>query len=425
MSDISSSAESIFVARQPVFHPDETVWGYELLFRSSEENVAIVTDENEATSSVIADGLSMAMDGLPIDTHILINFPEQMLIDDAGFALPKEGCIIEVLENVRPNKKTLAAVRRLKKAGYTIAVDDYFGQPQLKPFIDLADIVKIDILELNSDPALIAKAIEAVPVSGVLLLAEKVEDVETFNALKGMGFSLFQGFFFSKPEIIPGKKLSSNEMTKLQLLSELSGDFEPRRLAEILQSDPNLSYRLFRYINSVGFGLRSKVTSLKRAIDMMGMLQAKQWLRAAVLADMNTSPKAGELAYMAVQRAKFLETVCANSKGGICAPDSMFITGLFSLLDAMLGVDMNTILEKLPLDDSIITGLTEDGDVRELLILAQSYEHGHWADAERRLKRLQMDNLHADLLYARSRNWAQKMLGVSKVVSDPGEGFSD
>ncbi len=414
MAEEISPYESIFVARQPVFRPDETVWGYELLFRSGEENFANITDENQATSSVIADGLTMAMEGMSGGTRILINFPEQMLIDDTGFALPKDTCIIEVLEDVKPTKATLAAVRRLKDAGYTIAIDDYFGQPQLKPFIDLADIVKIDILELDSDPIRIRDALQAIPVEGVELLAEKVEDNRTFEFLKEMGFTLFQGFFFSKPEIIPGKKLATNEMTKLQLLSELSSvDFEPKRLAEILQSDPNLSYRLFRYINSVGFGLRNEVSSLKRAIDMMGMIQAKQWLRTVIIADLNPAPRASELAYMAVHRAKFLETVCAVASVKECAPDTMFISGLFSLLDAMLGVKMDEILVKLPLDESVVKGLTSSGRVRDLLSLAHSYEHGHWGDTVRHLKKLEMDTTEVDLIYAHSRNWAQKMLGFS------------
>ena len=419
MSADSSSYESIFVARQPVFRPDETVWGYELLFRSGEENVANVIDDALATSSVIADGLSMAMEGMPANARILINFPEQMLMDDVGFALPKDSCIVEILEDVRPSRKTLAAVKRLKDAGYTIAVDDYFGQPQLKPFLDLADIVKIDILELNSDVRSIAKAIENIPKDSVQLLAEKVEDSETFTSLKFLGFDLFQGYFFSKPEIIPGKKLSSNEMTKLQLLSELSSaDFEPNRLAEILQSDPNLSYRLFRYINSVGFGLRTKVTSLKRAIDMMGMIQAKQWLRTAVLADMNTAPKTGELAYMSVHRAKFMESIC-TVRDGECMPDTMFITGLFSLLDAMLGIEMDDILVKLPLDDVIVEGLTGEGEMHDLLDLAVHYEHGEWAKTSEKLTALNLNTLEVDALYASSKNWAQKMLGYSQ--GSPGD----
>ncbi len=415
MTEYAPLIESVFVARQPVFHADETLWGYELLFRSGETNVADVTDESQATSSVIADGLILAMEGMAHGSRILINFPEQLLIDDVGFALPKDTCIVEVLEDVRPNKKTLAAVKRLKAAGYTIAVDDYFGQPQLRPFIELADIVKVDILELDSDPERIRQTLEGLPVKNRQLLAEKVEDNKTFQFLREMGFDLFQGFFFSKPEIIPGKKLSSNEITKLQLLSELSRqEFEPKRLAEILQSDPSLSYRLFRYINSVGFGLRKKVTSLKRAIDLMGLIQAKQWLRTAIMADINPAPTSGELAFMSVHRAKFLETVCSlSAQGKECKPDTLFITGLFSLLDAMLGVSMGDILEKLPLDESIVESLCGKGEANALLGLACSYEHGQWEETTALLEELGMDKDQADLLYAQSRIWAQKMIGFS------------
>ncbi len=419
MLHTTSPAESIFVARQPVFHPDQTVWGYELLFRSNMENVANFDDETQATSAVITDGLTMALEGLVPTPRILINFPEEMLISDAGFALPKNTCIIEILENVRPSKKTLKAIYRLKQAGYTIAVDDFFGQPKLEPFIKLADIVKIDILALDSDPARIAKVIAPIQQHEVRLLAEKVEDLKTFNTLKDMGFQLFQGYFFSKPIIVSGKKLSSNQMTKLQLLSELSGDFEPDKLAEILQLDPNLSYRLFRFINSVGFGLKSKITSLKRAIDMMGTLQTKQWLRTAILADVSSGPVANELAFMSVQRAKFLESLCKSQKSCSCPPETMFVVGLFSLLDTMLGLKMDSILDKLPLDDTIVNGLTLDGEIRELLSLAQSYEYGYWEETNRRLKILNLDNQETDILYAQARSWAQRMLGYSTDPQTP------
>jgi EAL and modified HD-GYP domain-containing signal transduction protein len=407
--------ESLFIARQPVFTPEESVWGYELLFRSSLDNVAVIEDESQATASVIADGLTLASDGMDPHARILINFPEELLVDDAGFALPKDRCVVEILENVQPGKEALAAARRLKDAGYTLAVDDFFGQDELRPFLELADIVKMDILALGSDPARIEKGIKGLP-SGVTLLAEKVEDNETFKALRAMGFSLFQGFFFSRPEIIPGRKLTAAETTKLQILSELAKpDFEPARLAGILQSDPSLTYRLFRYVNSVGFGLAQKITSVKRALDMMGMIQSKQWLRSVILADLNPSPKAAELAYMAVHRAKFMESACSSSNRSVCEPDNLFMTGLFSLLDAMLGMSMHEILKSLPLDESVIEALDGNGDLYDLLRLAASYERGQWGETAQRLKRLSLDSYQAELLYIQSRSWAQKTLGYSKA----------
>lgn len=415
MSVTIPNFETVFVARQPVFRADETVWGYELLFRSCEDNVACITNEEQATSSVIVDGLALASEGIPPDARILINFSEQLLIEGGGFALPKDRCVIEILEHVKPNKETLQAVKQLKSAGYQIAVDDYFGQPELEPFIDMADIVKVDMLEFGAEPAKLAVVIRNIP-SSVTLLAEKVEDNENFRELQGMGFSLFQGFFFSKPEIIPGKKLTTNEMTKLQLLAELCKvDLEPARLAEILQSDPSLSYRLFRYINSAGMGLSQKVSSPKRAIDMMGMIQAKQWLRTVLLADLNPTPKASELAYLAVHRAKFLESVCHHSKCTACEPDNLFMSGLFSLLDSMLSISMDEIIGMLPLEDSVVKTLRGEGEVYELLRLATSYERGEWSGISSRLKRLDLETLQAELMYVQARSWTQKMLGYCTV----------
>ena len=415
MQETTLSCEVVFIARQPVFHLDGTVWGYELLFRSSEQNAVHVFDDEHATSSVIVDGLSLAREGMGSSARVLINFPENMLTSGAGFALPKDVCVVEILESVQANETTLDAVLRLKEAGYTIALDDYVGQPELRPFVDLVDIVKIDVLALDSDPARIGGILESLP-DDLILLAEKVEDLETYDKLPGLGFSLFQGFFFSKPEILPGKKLTSNELTKLQLLSELAKpDFDPAKMAEILKSDPSLSYRLFRYINSAGMGLRQKVTSLKRAIDMMGMIQAKQWLMTALVADINTSPKAGELVYLAVLRAKFLEQICHDSNLKTCEPEALFMTGLFSLLDAMLGLRMEEVLGVLPLEGNVVKGLLGEGDFYELLRLASSFERAHWAEASRRLNQLGLESLQTELLYVRSRGWTQKVLGMAVV----------
>lgn len=407
--------ESMFIARQPVFTPEEAIWGYELLFRAGLDNVAVISDESQATASVIADGMALATEGMDNKAKILINFPEKLLVEDAGFALPKERCVVEILENVRPGKDTLAATRRLKDAGYTLAVDDFVGQEELRPFVELADIVKVDVLALDADPARIKQQLAGLPGS-VTLLAEKVEDHKTFRTLRDMGFSLFQGFFFSRPEIIPGRKLTAAETTKLQVLGELAKpDFEPSRLAAILRSDPSLTYRLFRYINSVGFGLVQKITSTKRALDMMGMIQSKQWLRSVVIADLNPSPKAAELAYMAVHRAKFLESICSSSNRNVCEPDTLFMTGLFSLLDAMLGMSMRDILKSLPLEESVVEALDGNGDLYDLLRLAASYERGQWGETAQRLKLLSLDSSEAELLYIQSRSWAQKMLGYSKA----------
>ncbi|MBC17573.1 MAG: hypothetical protein CL942_11045 [Desulfovibrio sp.] len=408
-----SHYQTLFVARQPVLRPDETIWGYELLFRSSDKNFADIIDDSEATSSIIADGMTLAMESMHGIKRVLINFPEKMLLDGTAYALPKNNCIIEILEDVRPSPEILEALRNLKESGYILAVDDYFGQPELQPFLDLADIVKVDILEFDGNLERIAQTIDPLKKAKKHLLAEKVENKAVFNDLKDLGFSLYQGFFFAQPEIIPGRKLSSNETSKLRLLSELSNkEFEPKRLSEILQSDPHLSYRLLRYINSVGIGLQNKITSLKRAIDLMGLLQTKQWLRTALMADLSTSGNTSELAFRAVHRAKFLESICSIKTQGECKPEILFTTGLFSMLDAMLGIEMTDVLQQLPLDKDIVEALTGEGEIRDFLMLSLCYEKG--TDNEKALLAEQagLPVMQLDELYAKAMYWTQKMFHI-------------
>ncbi len=406
--------ESIFVARQPIFDREERPWGYELLYRASAEAfTAEISDDDMATQSVIADGVSLALEGLPPErSKMLVNFPENLLVQDTAFALPSDNCVVEILETVPPTEYVLAALARLKNAGYTIAMDDYCGEEALVPFLEYVDIVKVDVLALDNDSDKIKTVLQKLSTHDVVILAEKVENRTVFEMVRGLGFDLFQGFFFSKPIIIPGKKLSSSELTKLQILQELGkDDFEPKRIAEILQADPSLAFRLFRYINSAGFSLASKVDTLDRAVTILGQRAIAQWLRTAIMSDLNPAPKAGELVFLSVLRAKFLELLALKTefsrKGH---PDSFFVIGLFSLLDAMLGIRMTEILPNLPLDELIVCTLNGSCEEHTLLKLAHSYERGYWSDTDKRLRSLDLDQRTADTLYAQARHWAQRAL---------------
>lgn len=406
--------EAVFVARQPVFTQSMEVWGYELLFRDSAEAMAAgVIDDEAATNSVLADGIASAASGVPGGRKFLVNFPESLLMSEAAYAMPVELGVVEILESVTPSEEVLCAIRELRKEGYTIAVDDFMGEEAMRPLVELADIVKVDVLGLDGDIERIGQVVDSLP-SGKTLLAEKVEGRELFDALREMGFDLFQGFFFSKPELVSGKKLSAGEISRMQLMQELgSDDISPERISEILSHDPSLSYRLFRYLNSASFGLSVKINSVHRAVSMLGTRQITQWLRSALLSDLNPSPRGAELAYYSVLRARFMELLCGESEA--CKIDEpMFIIGLFSLLDAMLDVRMLDVLEELPLDETVKKALTGKSKLHQLLMLAHSFERGYWADCDQRIKTLELSPERVTTLYARARNWAAAVMGAAR-----------
>lgn len=417
------SAESVFVARQPIFDEKQGVWGYELLFRASgDARVSGVgaTDADMATAKVIADGFVLAVQGIEPGQRTLINFPQNLILQNFAYALPADIAVVEILEDVRPEPEVLTAIQEFKEAGYTVAMDDFMGEEELEPFLDFVDIIKVDILGIlgpegaqNADK--LRPVVQRLGKYNCRLLAEKVEDDDVYSLCKELGFTLFQGFFFAKPQVIPGKKISSNEISKLQLLKELGNpDFKVDKLSEIIQLDPSLSYRLFRYINSVGMGVRQKVESVTRAITLLGQRQLSQWLRVVIMSDLAPSKKGQEVAFMSVHRGRFLELMTAYCDKSH-SPETHFLLGLFSMLDAMLGMPMEEVLAQVPLDDSIKAALTgTDNEYRFCLNLVRAYENSDWDGIEKLLADPGIPMDKTDNYYTQAMDWTQGILGFSK-----------
>lgn len=403
--------DTTFVARQPVFDREMKIWGYELLYRNaSGEGTARFTDGDVATSNVIADGVSLGRTGLKPGEKTLINFPTNLLLQGFGFALPPESCVVEILETVEPTPQVVRALKNLKAAGYLLALDDFVGQPGQEAFLELADIVKVDVLQAGPDrlPGVVA----ALKASGRRLLAEKVETEAMHQKTLDLGFSLFQGYFFRSPELLKSRKLEASETAKMQLLKTLSDeDFDPEAVGEIVEKDLSLSYRLLRYINSASFGRRELVSSLRQASMILGQRNLAKWLQAVLMADLNPTPKGRELVFFSVFRAKFLEMLSKGMESPPAKPDQFFLLGLFSLLDVLLGKPMGEVLEELPLVPAIDKALRgERTDVRELLELVRNLEDADWPSARELAHGLNLATAEVSAMHRDSLRYAGAMV---------------
>ncbi|MFN2343775.1 MAG: EAL and HDOD domain-containing protein, partial [Desulfonatronovibrio sp.] len=369
----------VFVARQPIFTREDQVQGYELLFRDGQmKSTANVVDPIQATLDVICYGFDLAASTMSRPKPVYINFPQELLIQRSALALPPKQCVVEILETVTPEPEVIEACQDLKDKGYTLALDDFYGQPGYEKLIDLADIVKVDILKMH--PREIKKIVAHLSKKNITMLAEKIEHVKIYEFCKQMGFHLFQGFFFCSPKMMSGSKLNPNQSSRFLLFKELSQDnVEMKKISEIIQEDAALSYRLLRFINSAFFGFRSKVTSIKHAVNLLGIIQVSQWLTVALLSDFSTTAPAQEASRLAAQRGKFLELLSANHVNPPFEPHTMFMLGLFSLLDALLGRPLKEILEELPLQDDVKSALSNpESSFTPWMKLVKSMEKGYW-----------------------------------------------
>jgi EAL and modified HD-GYP domain-containing signal transduction protein len=308
------------------------------------------------------------------DNLAFINLTRDFILQDYSSVFPAGRVVMEVLEDVPVDAALVEAVRRLSSQGYLIALDDFMYHERLRPLIEVADIIKVDVLAL--DHAMLQDHVTTLRQYQVKLLAEKVETQEHFKYCRDLGFDYFQGYFFCKPEVIKGHRVPGNRLVTLQLLAELQNpkaDFKD--LEEIISRDVSLSYKLLRVVNSAFYALPRKVESLRQALLMLGTRNIATWVSVILLAGIDDKPH--ELMVTAMVRAKMCELLAQTL--GQRGRDIFFTVGLFSALDALLDSPMEDILKSLPLSDDITSALLSyTGILGETLQCVLAYERGDW-----------------------------------------------
>lgn len=406
----------IFVARQPIYDEKERVFAYELLFRHTGSSVTSGLSPEEAdtaTATVIADGFTLAFNGTDRSKKAFINFPQRLLQNDSVYALPRDICVIEVQGPFDVTAELITALKDVKERGYTVALDSYTQDGCAKELLPYVDIVKVDVLSLRDD-ALRAAALSLKQYS-CALLAQKVESREAYRTASSLGFTLFQGFLFSRPEMITGSKAPIPAPTKFKLLQILVGDdFDIREATSALSSDPALCYRLLNFINSACFSLRAKIQSIQQAMTLLGRQKLRHWLLAVIISEFGVTPRIREAAYTSLQRAHYLEALADLYNHPMYPPESMFLLGLFSKLDVLLGQPMQELLKKVLLTSGLEKALLgEASPYRGWLALVEDIEGGRWHEVDAFLAFCQMDHEQASRCYAESTNWANSVVQLT------------
>jgi EAL and modified HD-GYP domain-containing signal transduction protein len=366
---------NIYIARQPIYDRRLAVYGYELLYRADATNAAGEVDGELATSQVLVNALmEIGLDALVGQGQAFINLTERYILAGLPEVLTPEGVVLEVLENVLPHATLLEALAALKDRGYTIALDDFVYHDDKRPLLALADVIKVDLLAVAA-PELEAQ-VQRLKAYGVQLLAEKVETQEEYERCKALGFDYFQGYFFSKPHLIQGRRAPTNRLALLRLLATLQNPaLEFAELETIIAQDVSLSYRILRCINSAQYYLGRKVASTKHAVTLMGTKTLRSWITILTLSNLDDH-KPFELMRTTLVRAKMCEALAPAQR---LAADSAFTVGLFSTLDAFTDQPMAEALAQLPLTDDINQALSaRQGPLGGLLQTTIAYEQGQW-----------------------------------------------
>lgn len=404
---------TMFIARQPIFNKAMKIYGYELLFRSTEDSKVFSNASSSSATAVVIGGLfEQGIDKIVGNNKAFVNFDYDFIMSDLIELIDPSTLVIEILETVIIDEALINRIKSLRKKGYTIALDDFVEDYFNFPAIEVADIIKYDIMATPLDT--IGLEVQDALNKKKILLAEKIETEEEYIKAKAMGFSLFQGFFFSRPNIVKNK-MSAKKTSKAiytNIIKELKKEnFSYERITNIIESDVNLSYRLLYSISHKNE--KNKYSSIKIALVRMGLLEIERWIRLLMLQDI-AGDKPDEIFRLSLIRSKFGEYVAERS---ILADrkDEISMMCLFSMLDVLLDSTMQEALEGLDISMDIYEAfLFNTGKLKPICALLRAYESADWKMVDFYAEKIVNKPIDLTEGYLKAIKWASDIMDIYK-----------
>ena len=396
-----------FVARQPILTADEKVFGYELLFRDGVEDFfgATGAEAEAASRSTLNTSMLLGLDVLCDGRRAFVNCTRDILLKDYITLLPSGQTVVEVLETVPADDLVVAACRRLKEAGYMIALDDFGVNDPREALTDLADIIKVDLRATSVADA--ASMMKRYGPWRCRMLAEKVETREEFVATKKSGFLYFQGYFFRRPETLTTHEIPGNRLNYLRMLTAVSQrELNLRDIENLVKGETSLCYRLLRYLNSAAFGFGAEIQSVRHALSILGEREVRRWIRLVATLGAGQD-KSSDLVLASLVRAHFCELLSPKIPHG---DSDLFLMGMLSLMDNILEIPMRQVLDNIPIDQeskAVLLGGASRLQPFYRLMLAQ--ESGEWKIVSELTSQLHLKESDVAEAYWQALQWARQV----------------
>ncbi len=372
-----------FLGRQPILDRNHNLVAFELLFRQDEAEEAVnVTDDLSASANVIVNAYGqLGIQNVLGRQRGFINADPDLIMSDIISLLPCKHVVLEVREPASVSAEFMKRCDELRQKGYQFALDNVVAiNSTIEQLLPIVSVVKVDILTLER--AQLAELVSKLNRWPVLLLALKVENREQEAYCMQLGFQMFQGYYFAKPEVMTVKRADPGKLSLLKLLTLVMGDSEIEEIEKEFKHQPGLSYNLMRMVNSVANGLPQKINSIKHAIMILGRKQLQRWIQLLLYsANQSDETMSNALMQTAATRGKLMELIAiAERPHDKNHHERAFMVGILSLLDTLLGIDMQQIVDKLGIPDDMSQALlTRDGRLGLELKLIEANEKGEIA----------------------------------------------
>lgn len=398
-----------YIARQPILNSEQKTVGYELLFRDGPNNTFPDIDPELATNRLLSEHFLATHYSTIGDKLGFVNFPYQSLVNLVPTLFPKDNLVIEILESCEPTAELLAAIKKMSKAGYTIALDDFVPRKEWLPFLPYTSIIKIDIRQYSLSKA--ETLIERLKDQNIVFLAEKVETYEEFELAKQVGFTQFQGYFFSRPQLIRRKQIKPSFLTVVQLCKEISNpNINYDELERLISLDVTLSYKLLTFVNA-SYLIRAEIKSFKQALVYLGEDRLRKFISLVAITS-TQDDKPDSLYSLSIQRARFCELLLSDMNTNL--DDGLgFLTGMFSLLDSLFDQPLEELVQKMPIDNLVKSALvTKQGTLGNILTLVKAYETADWTTVIACRDKLALNDEMLAKYYDEAIKWTEDLLAI-------------
>lgn len=376
-----------FVCREPILARDKRIAGYQ--FRLPEDVEHRLQSDFEFLQRIYDDAVlrnltSLGGDALLGPRLAFVRLSPNSLDNPRLHELPRDNTVLMLA----PVHQTLEAERILRQLdilrqagfshGWLLRQDQLARFSQLPIMAASADHVQIDATGFDGmGVRLLIKALTAArspKLPRLRLTAGGLDAVDEFDAYFQADFDFFLGRFVTDRENWHPPKSNINRLQIIELLNLLGSDAEIATIAEQFRHDPVLAFKLLRYINSAAIGLRTPVVNMDKALILLGREKVYRWLSLLLFDFKAPGHQERVLTEQALSRAHFLENLAGH--GSMPAQtDALFILGLFSLLDQLMGQTMAELLVQAKLPKAVHDALVgQQGPYRNALLLAIAAE---------------------------------------------------
>jgi EAL and modified HD-GYP domain-containing signal transduction protein len=366
---------NFYLGRQPVLDRNQALFGYELLFRGAPAGPAQVESGLSASAAVIAHAAQLGLPRAIGDATAFLNVDTDVLMSDIFAFLPRERTVLEIVAGVEPSDAVLGRMAGLAQHGFRFAAEAAAHGAHLARLLPVVDFIKMDLRALPVVTMLsLAPRLRG---TGKRLVAEKVETHGEYKTCLDLGFDLFQGYYFARPAVLAGRKLSPSQLAVLDLLNLVASDADNGEVERAIKRDVTLGLNLLRLANTPAAGAGRRIESLGQALIVLGRRQLQRWLQVMLYAEPGTrGHNMGPLLLLATTRARLMELLAQRLRPGQRnVADIAFTVGIMSLMDTLFCIPMDDIVEQIPVIDEVANALRErSGFFGELLRLAECIE---------------------------------------------------